>query len=1140
MRERVWMGVACLGAMLIAPAGLLAQTPLQRARAEQRQGRMAELRAAATEVLERATDPATLAAAAALLDETGARHGIEAYQRVLAAGPAARTAEAQAARRRLVLLYLEAGQPEQAARLLEDYRRYGGDDLALWSAAAPSMPATGYIEIPGPLLGFQRMAALKPATRPEELVRALARNIVTFGYQYSYRSMRVAPTEYLKLLKAYLGHARELQALAGAPGVLRVSACEQAGPLLALLGYRRRGPCVDGRVDSQARDRKAPPQALPPAAIEVDNSTRAFLAADSGFPLVELEEAVQGKQPFEHSVRPARVPVLFGPEAWLPSTENWIDEFVSDRELARLYLGLSQLDSATAELLFRSVGPQKLKAVAHVLDFFGSSLRVENGRAVAPGGPAAARVWGQLAGANPDHPAAFFVALLQKDEGWLAAYFDALSRASPAAQAYLCEANRLARFYRALRGRTAVPGPARPIFRSSAQLLLLTARLRLRPDGTAYLPGGVNTWKAVFRLRPARLPGFKKPGETSTPQTADQVVEGLFARVRDAEENGALNVFLVVNEMDRRRSRPLASDTILLLTAQYPRFSQHYHVFVDWPQLSDAAIEQTIDVYESLGRIRDPMTRADAIGALQAAMALLDIQARQNEIPEAKLDEVYQRLLSRFANVEEAERVFTASREAVQLLLSFAPTGTGSQQERMIGMLAAPPGIAEEARPVRDEVASRIRSGLEAQRLIPLDALFELADQLESAARTGTPPGAEFSRLAERIQNLRLPNLFPSTLEKQAAFFGYWAERHIMAERENSLDKMVRKEKPAKLGELRGLLLPHLRDTLVGLVYAYYAPPGSALLLNNPLFVRSHDFLGISGRGTGNEIWGPGRVSGPGWPLSAGGRFSGSLSGIAYALADAEKDFLVPQQTQSLIWGELVPQLLLGSTLPRWWQVSPRTQHWAALNLRLGRDLLAEAAVSPEARRAIVGALHLPPLRGEQVERDLARGDVPHALRLVMPAELYRLARTALSGAPAAGLKAAAPRAGPLAAVIEQMERDFPEEASEAAASAAYGVPHPKLTRSYRPELLQMSLFPALMGYSSRLLAETWESTNLYWAELADELALHPSELNRLAPQLTRRTLERVFANDLEDWPALLHAMLATGEEFRAQAANDR
>ena len=313
MRERVWMGVACLGAMLIAPAGLLAQAPLQRARAEQRQGRMAELRAAATEALERATDPATLAAAAALLDETGARRGIEAYQRVLAAGPAARTAEAQAARRRLVLLYLEAGQPEQAARLLEDYRRYGGDDLALWSAAAPGMPATGYIEIPGPLLGFERMAALKPATRPEELVRALARNIVTFGYQYSYRSMRVTPTEYLKLLKAYLGHARELQALAGAPGVLRVSACEEAGPLLALLGYRRRGPCVDGRVDSQARDRKAPPSALPPAAIEVDNSTRAFLAADSGFPLVELEEALQGKQPFERPVRPVRVPVLFGP-----------------------------------------------------------------------------------------------------------------------------------------------------------------------------------------------------------------------------------------------------------------------------------------------------------------------------------------------------------------------------------------------------------------------------------------------------------------------------------------------------------------------------------------------------------------------------------------------------------------------------------------------------------------------------------------------------------------------------------------------------------------------------------------------------------------------------------------------------------
>jgi len=117
------------------------------------------------------------------------------------------------------------------------------------------------------------------------------------------------------------------------------------------------------------------------------------------------------------------------------------------------------------------------------------------------------------------------------------------------------------------------------------------------------------------------------------------------------------------------------------------------------------------------------------------------------------------------------------------------------------------------------------------------------------------------------------------------------------------------------------------------------------------------------------------------------------------------------------------------------------------------------------------------------------------------------------------------------------MGRQSPDRTSEAAVSAAFGVPHPKIARSFRPELLQVPLFPTLLGYSSRLLAESWESSNLYWAQLADELGLRPPELNRIAPQLVRRMLERIFANDLEDWQAVLTAMQAAAEEFRRQAA---
>ncbi len=1112
-----------------------AQSALERARLHQQAGETAEMRAAVADALRQGPgDRAALAGAAELLDLAGGSSRADAYRKVIEAAPG--SPEAFAARRRLVLLHLEAGEYDQARSALEAYRAAGASDLA----AAPAVPrpvvaaaATGFIEIPGPLLSFQRMAALRPATTAEELLPALARNVVTFGYEYSHRFLKIMPSEYLKLLKGYLGQARELQALAGSGGVLRVGSCSESGPLLKILGYRIGVP---GSNDRSAAGCTAAAQSV----VEVEDAQRAFLTTDSGFPLVQLEEAIQGKAPFEHSVRPIRIPVMLGPNAWVKpggQPSQWIDAFLDDRLLARLYLALSRLETKTVDVLTNSPGIEKLKASSAVLDFFGGMFRVENGRVAVPGGQGAAETWKQIVGAGPDNPAVFLTNLIEKDDGWIAAYFDALSRTSRSQQAYMTEPGRLMRFYRALRGKSTSPSPARPIFRGNAQLILLTTRLRVQPDGRPYLPGGVNTWKSVFRLRPPKpVPtAGKKVREVIRLETDDEVVEALFARVRDADENGPLNVFLAVNEMDRLRAKPLEANTILLLTTQYPRFSQHYALFSEWPQISSSSIEQFLDVVESLTRVREPMARADAMGSLQAGVALCEILARQGVITEAQFEPALNKVVTAFADVETAEQVFDAARKAAQVLLAFAPADAGSLHEKMIAMLAAPAGLGADAQPAREDVAARIRGAIDAQRLIPLDTLMSLAEQLERASATRARPGPDFARLASRIKELNLPNPFPSAAEKNAAFFGYWTERHIDAERDADLAHVAQRDNVDKLARARGLLAAHLRDSLVGFVYAFYAPPGSMVMHNNPLFVRSHDFLGNSGQGTGNEIWGPGRVSGLGWPWSGGGRFVGSLSGIAYALADAEKDFLVPQQTQSLIWGELAPQILLSSLVPRWWRVSPRTQHWVALHQRLGSSLLAEAALSADARRAVLEALpRIEPRRMELIEAELAQGRAAGAAHYVTPAELYRLSRNVLSSAPGAAL---ARRVGPAAAAIEDLSSRFPQEASEAAAGAAYGVPHPKVARSYRPELLNLPLFPALLGYSSRLLAESWESSNLYWGQLADEAGLPPAELNRLAPQLTRRMLERIFANDLEDWPAVLTAMRATGEEFRKKNA---
>ena len=67
-------------------------------------------------------------------------------------------------------------------------------------------------------------------------------------------------------------------------------------------------------------------------------------------------------------------------------------------------------------------------------------------------------------------------------------------------------------------------------------------------------------------------------------------------------------------------------------------------------------------------------------------------------------------------------------------------------------------------------------------------------------------------------------------------------------------------------------------------------------------------------------------------------------------------------------------------------------------------------------------------------------------------------------------------------------QREAPDGVSPRAISRAFGTPKPTLANSYQPELLNLRTFPTLMGYSSRILAESWESNLLYYAALADEI----------------------------------------------------
>ena len=89
------------------------------------------------------------------------------------------------------------------------------------------------------------MAAIVSDPAPEDVLPAIARNVVTNGYQASRSNDVLEPTEYLKLLVRYISQARELEKLAGADKVIKITDCEsaQTGELLRIVGFRMRGGC---------------------------------------------------------------------------------------------------------------------------------------------------------------------------------------------------------------------------------------------------------------------------------------------------------------------------------------------------------------------------------------------------------------------------------------------------------------------------------------------------------------------------------------------------------------------------------------------------------------------------------------------------------------------------------------------------------------------------------------------------------------------------------------------------------------------------------------------------------------------------------------------------------------------------------
>lgn len=965
------------------------------------------------------------------------------------------------------------------------------------------------------------MSAISQKVSPDEIAPLMSRNIFLLGYEGPQNSAR--ETEYLVLLNRYVQQARELVALAGPTGIIHVSNCEDAKPLLGILGYRERPDC--GQKGTF---------------VETVDPQKAFLTIDSGFPLPDLEKVLQEGKPFGYSVPTSRVPVLFTEADWVSTArrvkagenKDLIDTLMHDPMLARLYWAMGRIDRETQGSLRQSPGLKKLYPLAAVLDFYGSHIRIRDGRVLVPGGSSAEGSWKELVGANPDNPGDFVFHLLSKDSGWLAAYFDSLSRVNRVQQAHFTEPHRLRRDYEALRGKENSSDAARGVFRSDPRLLLLMTRAQWDPNGEIHIPGNIEVWRQILAQR-SDSPIVREWGRRARHwDTPEHLLEGMFALSRVQSESGPLQAYLFMSALDSRRpaDRRLSPETVVLVSAKFSEFSDQYLMFSEFPELDDTSIANFISAASALDGIKNQALRGNAMGTFQAAVSIWQILARQNEIPREELNASFQKIIKPWGRLNSQVQLFDDSRASLREVALAATGKPEVSQDQIIELLAGPLQISSEGQRMHQALANRMRAVLDAQRLISLDTILTLGDGLHDVSYVKAQQ-ASLLPLASELREFEMPQPIFKNSERDQWAAGIYNNKHTETQMHTDLTKIIKSPNSAEqLAEARGHLASLLRDTLVGLNYAYYEPPGAQILHNNPLFVRSHDFSGDTVTGVEKQAWQASQLFGAGSPAGGGARLVGSLADLPYVLADAEQDFIAPENVQALIWRQVVPGLLTSAVVPRWWGVSQAELHAVALYQRSGEELLIAAQDNDELRGQVSAILsdRMSPQRLEFVDGALRQKHGAHLALQLMPADTFYLSAEYRRRFPDRKQSF-----GPNCDELDALAKDHPDDVSIDRLSRDFGVPHPALEQTYAQQLLNVQPFPAFMGYSSRFLAESWDSNNLYWARLADEKGYSPVVLNRLVPELTRRMVEKIFATDLEDWPALLRATRETGDEFR-------
>ena len=278
-----------------------------------------------------------------------------------------------------------------------------------------------------------------------------------------------------------------------------------------------------------------------------------------GIDAVEMQESLERLETFQFEI-PSENARLIGGEVWTDllrekNTPGGIAAaFATDVRLAAAYAGLGAMSSDAAAALVSSVGLRALVTrYAGVLARYSEAFAVSANGVVLPGGPASEAVWKRLVGASPRDAGAFFHALLDKDQGRLAAFYFALWRADPPHQRFFTTSPQTAENFYAwyrdseeLRDGTALHRPG--WYTSVLQELLLD------DAGHPRFPGGQRAW-------------FRSASTDSS----------------DLLHLNSLPALVAIARLEERRKTPFDEDSARLLASHYGEWHAVFPYFEKLP-----------------------------------------------------------------------------------------------------------------------------------------------------------------------------------------------------------------------------------------------------------------------------------------------------------------------------------------------------------------------------------------------------------------------------------------------------------------------------------------------------------------------------------------------------------------------------